>query len=436
MHRRTFLMTAASTVLVPQMVWATQRFDLTAEMVMARILPDDGPQTPMMGYNGTTPGPELRFRQGEIRDIRFLNHLDQASAVHWHGLRLDNAMDGVPGLTQDVVPPGGRFDYAVRAPDAGTFWYHSHNRSSEQVAKGLYGPLIVEEATPPDVDHDITVLIDDWRLTDSGALADGFDDRHDQAHNGRLGNFARALFSANGPVRVGDRLRLRLINVATDRIFPIEITGVAGRVVALDGMPLIRPQALSELVLAPAQRLDMIADVTSDQQVAINFPTRDGPFLLGALPVSGRNSDRAPADIPALPANPTAAPDLADPVALTLIMQGGAMSPRMMLQSDIWAFNGQSGLTDTPFHSFERGQTARISLENDTHFPHGIHLHGHHFYEVDAAGNLGALRDTTLVNPNTSQDIICVFDNPGKWLLHCHMLGHQASGMTTWVEVA
>jgi len=436
MNRRAFLATAASTVFAPQLGWATPGFDLVAQPVTASILPNDGPQTAMMGFNGGTPGPELRVRQGEVLDIRFLNQLDQGSAVHWHGLRLDNAMDGVPGLTQDVVPPGGRFDYTVRAPDAGTFWYHSHNRSSEQVAKGLFGPLIVEEATPPDVDHDITVLIDDWRLTESGALADGFDNMRDQAHAGRLGNFARALFGATGPVRSGDRLRLRLINVATDRIFPVEISGIDGMVVALDGMPLVQPRPLGDLVLAPAQRLDIIADVVSDQNVEVIFPTRDGPFPLGALPVEGINADRSPSAVPTLAANRMATPDLTQALSLTLTMQGGAMSPRMMLQSDTWAFNGQSGRTETPFHSFERGQTARINLVNDTRFAHGIHLHGHHFHEVNTGGELGALRDTTLVDPGASQEIVCVFDNPGKWLLHCHMLGHQASGMTTWVEVA
>jgi FtsP/CotA-like multicopper oxidase with cupredoxin domain len=139
-----------------------------------------------------------------------------------------------------------------------------------------------------------------------------------------------------------------------------------------------------------------------------------------------------------LPANRTATPDLSDPVRLTLTMEGGAMSQRMrqgLMSEGIWAFNGQSGMTDTPLHRFERGQTAVIRMVNDTRFPHGIHLHGHHFHELDPDGALGALRDTSLINPGQSQDIACVFDNPGKWLMHCHMLGHQAAGMKTWVEV-
>lgn len=438
MNRRDFLITTSAAALVPRIALASAPVELIAQPVSALVLPKGEPKTPMLGFNGSTPGPVLRARQGDVFDIRFLNQIDDGSAVHWHGLRIRNAMDGVPGMTQDVVEKGGDFEYRFRAPDAGTFWYHSHNRSWEQVAKGLYGPLIVEEPTPPDVDQDLVVMIDDWRMTESGALADGFENMHDQAHQGRLGNFARALVEPNASIRLGDRLRLRLINVATDRIFPVELEGIEGKVVALDGMPLVSPQELSDLVLAPAQRADIIVDVVSTNSVGIFFPTREAPYLLGEIKVEGKNSTRQPTDIPTLPRNKAARPDMGDAISLTLTMEGGAMSRRMMqgmMGGEIWALNGQSGLKDTPFHSFENGQTARIRLVNETRFAHGIHLHGHHFFEVGSDDSLGAFRDTTLVEPGETRDIVCVFDNPGKWLLHCHMLGHQAAGMKTWVEV-
>jgi FtsP/CotA-like multicopper oxidase with cupredoxin domain len=438
MNRRDFLITTCAAALAPGLTRGAPPVDLIAAPVSAQILPQGEPATPMLGFNGSTPGPVLRARQGEVFDIRFLNRIGEGSAVHWHGLRSDNAMDGVPGLTQPLVDTDAEFAYRFQAPDAGTFWYHSHNRSWEQVAKGLYGPLIVEELTPVDVDHDFVVMIDDWRLTQAGTLAEGFDDMHDQAHQGRLGNYARALVVPNAPVRRGDRVRLRLINVATDRVFPLGLDGITGKVVALDGMPLATPQNTSDLILAPAQRVDIIADVTAPDQIAFIFPTRDGPFHLGKIPVAGENSERPQSDIPVLPPNKTAQPDMDNAVSLSLTMEGGAMSRRMMqgmAGGGIWAFNGQSGLTETPFHQFERGQTARIRLANDTRFPHGIHLHGHHFFEVGADGSLGAFRDTTLVEAGASRDIICVFDNPGNWLLHCHMLGHQAAGMKTWVTV-
>ncbi len=435
MKRRDFLFTTCAAALAPRIALASAPFELVAQPVNAQILPEGDPATPMLGFNGSTPGPVLRARQGDTFDIRFLNQIGEGSAVHWHGLRIDNAMDGVPGMTQPIVEKGAEFEYSFRAPDAGTFWYHSHNRSWEQVARGLYGPLIVEELSPPDVDHDLIVMIDDWRITEDGALVDGFENRHDQAHQGRLGNYARALFEPNIPVRRGDRVRLRLINVATDRIFPIELEGIDGKIVAFDGMPLPDPQEVSNLILSPAQRLDIIADVTSADHIAFVFPTRDDPYLLGEIPVEGVNTTRQPSAIPTLPPNERKQPDLDNAVDLSLTMQGGAMSRPLSTQTDIWAFNGQSGLSDTPLHKFERGQTARIRLVNDTRFPHGIHLHGHHFFEVEADSSLGAFRDTALVNPGETREIVCVFDNPGKWLLHCHMLGHQAAGMKTWVEV-
>ena len=116
------------------------------------------------------------------------------------------------------------------------------------------------------------------------------------------------------------------------------------------------------------------------------------------------------------------------------MIQGGAMGGAHP-GDDLWSLNGVSGLPDEPWLSVRRGTSVQITLSNETSFPHGIHLHGQHFYEVAEDGSFGAFRDTSLVDPRTSRDILCVFDNPGKWLLHCHMLGHAATGMRTWVEV-
>ncbi|WP_417206708.1 multicopper oxidase family protein [Antarctobacter sp.] len=428
--RRGFLAAGLAAAALPRVAAGATPMALRAEPVVAQILdPGDG-ATPMLGFNGSTPGPELRVVEGQRLSVAFDNQLADPTAVHWHGIRIDNAMDGVPGLTQDAVPPGGGFGYDFVAPDAGTYWYHSHHQSWEQVARGLYGPLIVTETTPPDVDRDITVILDDWRLEQSGEMAGGFGNMHDFAHGGRLGNFAKAILSQT-TVNTGERIRLRLINTATARIFPVALEGIDARIVALDGRALPEPRALDQLRLAPAQRIDVIGDVTD--VVRFLFPTPEqafemGKLALGTAPVTARRSATQP-----LPAGHRPTPGA--PRALTLRMEGGAMGGRHA-GDDIWAFNGISGLRDAPFARFEQGETARITLINDTAFPHGIHLHGHHFYELDATGTQGDLRDTTLLMAGETRDILCVFDNPGKWLLHCHMLGHQASGMKTWVEVA
>ncbi|WP_298976207.1 multicopper oxidase family protein [uncultured Roseobacter sp.] len=404
---------------------------LRAEPVKAQILPEGDGTTDMLGFNGSTPGPELRVRQGETLTVRFDNQTSEGSSLHWHGIRLDNAMDGVPGMTQPLVQPGESFDYSFTTPDAGTFWYHSHNRSWEQVSKGLYGPLIVEEVNPPRVDHDITVMLDDWRIEETGALMGGFGNMHDFAHAGRMGNYAKILPSQDS-VRIGDRIRLRLINSATARVFPVRFEGLSGQVVALDGMPLATPRPIEDFEIAPAQRVDLIGDVTS--AIKFLFILRDDIYEMGSLKIEGENLTPANTPIEALPAPNVLQPKETPDQSLSLKMEGGAMGGQHA-GDDVWAFNGVSGFKDAPFASFKRGETAHFELINDTRFAHGIHLHGHHFYELNQDGSVGDLRDTSLVQRGASQKISVVFDNPGKWLLHCHMLGHQASGMKTWVEV-
>ncbi len=430
LNRRRFLAGTAALTLLPNATLSAPAI-LRAGPVTAQILPDSKNTTQLWGFNGSTPGPELRARVGETLTVRFENGIGSGSAIHWHGVRIENGMDGVPGMTQPLVEPGQGFDYSFRLPDAGTFWYHSHHRSWEQVERGLYGALIVEEATPPAVDHDITVILDDWRIDRDGTLVEDFGNRRDFSHAGRLGTFARIIPSQD-TVRRGDRVRLRVINTATARVFPLEITGLTGKVVAPDGMPLETLRDIDRTFLAPAQRIDLIGDVADT--VKFIFPTGQDPYELGDIVADGNNPK--PIETPILPLPPArVTPPSATPDhRLTLRLQGGAMGG-MHGGDDIWSFNDVSGMSDTPWQRFSRGDTVRITLINDTSFPHGIHLHGHHFHEVEEDGSLGALRDTTLLMRQQTRDVVCVFDNLGKWLLHCHMLEHQAAGMKTWVEV-
>ncbi len=432
MNRRHFLASVSATAILPLPTFASgDAFHLRAEPVIRQILPDSDAATAMLGFNGSMPGPELRVLRGERVNIDVENGLDEGTAVHWHGIRLENPMDGVPMLTQDLINPGDTKTYSFVPPDEGTYWYHSHYISHEQVARGMIGALIVEDETPPDVDHDVTVLLADWQMQPDGQLTNDFVDMHTVAHGGYMGNFAKA-FVSRDQVQLGDRVRFRLINAATNRIFVTVIDGVSGSVVALDGMALSEPRPLAELVLAPAQRADVIVDITGP--VGFDMLTRQGPYRLADLAVEGNNTQRQAGPIVALA--PPVVPAPGEPTQhLTLTMMGGAMGGRHN-GDNIWAFNNVSDLQADPFGSFQRGETVRITFVNDTSFPHGIHLHGHHFYEVNSDGTLADLRDTTLVDARDSRDIICVFDNPGRWLLHCHMLSHAVGGMRTWVNVA
>lgn len=386
--------------------------------------------TAMLGFYGTMPGPELRVRRGQRVVVEVENGLNEGTAVHWHGIRLENMMDGVPVLTQELIQPGARMTYSFVPPDSGTYWYHSHYVSHEQVARGMMGPLIVEDDVPPDIDHDVTVLLSDWRMQEDGSLVEDYSDMQSVAHGGCMGNFARGFLSAS-TIGIGDRVRLRLINAATNRIFPVQVSGASGSIVAYDGMALTVPRPLMRITLAPAQRADLIVDIGA--AVGFDMVTRDGLYRLADLAAEGANTDRVLGEVAAL-----SPPDLPLPAApsqhLTLKMMGGAMGGRHN-GDNIWAFNDVSDLHEEPFGTFQRGETVRITIVNDTSFSHGIHLHGHHFYEVGEDYTLGDLRDTTLLDAGASRDTICVFDNPGRWLLHCHMLSHAVGGMRTWVNV-
>jgi FtsP/CotA-like multicopper oxidase with cupredoxin domain len=162
---------------------------LAAKPGSTRLLGKNGPSTEIWGYDGQVPGPVLRARRGgEIR-VRLLNQLTQPTSIHWHGIRIKNSMDGAAGLTQKPVEPGDTFEYRFSLPDAGTYWYHPHMLASEQMDRGLYGLLIVDESSPIEIDQDIALLLDDWRLEKDGRIHESFGNFHDAAHQGRYGNY-------------------------------------------------------------------------------------------------------------------------------------------------------------------------------------------------------------------------------------------------------
>ncbi len=217
---------AAAAVLEPAHdVLADQLVSLVAKPAGAYLLP--AKTTAIWSYNGLSPGQLLRARQGERFRVDFRNALPAPTTVHWHGIRLPNAMDGVPHLTQPPVEPLGGFVYDFIPPDAGTYWYHPHFSSAEQVDRGLYGALIVEERSPPLVDRDIVWVLDDWRLDSEGRLLNDYHDPAQVFATGRIGTTVTVNSERVPPlgVRVGERIRLRLINTSNARIFALEFKG-------------------------------------------------------------------------------------------------------------------------------------------------------------------------------------------------------------------
>ncbi|HEX6979142.1 MAG TPA: multicopper oxidase family protein [Alphaproteobacteria bacterium] len=435
---------------------------LTAAPARVALVGSDRPETAVWAYDGEVPGPVLRFRQGERVRIVVENRLPGETTVHWHGLRVPNAMDGVPHLTQPPIPPGGQFVYEFDLPDAGTFWYHPHVRSHEQVERGLAGAFIVEERTPPDVDRDIVWVIDDWRLTPEAEIAPDFDAFFDASHAGRLGNTV----TVNGrlptalAVRRNERLRLRLVNVSNARILGLVFEGHVPTVIALDGQP-VAPHAPAggRIVLGPAMRADIVLDMTAEP--GRSYAVLDTFYPNGAYRLTDITYEKSAPVRPrpltaavALPANPIPAPELDRAERHTIEFGGGMMDPKLMRamqagslsQADvaavrermragrIWTINGQSvlGHAHEPLLTLRRGRSYVLALRNETAWHHPMHLHGTAFHVVSRNGRpllRRVLQDTILMAPGETAEIAFVADEPGDWMFHCHILEHQAAGM-------
>jgi FtsP/CotA-like multicopper oxidase with cupredoxin domain len=451
-RRRTFLTSTAAALALPRVAGAGAQV-LRAGPSTHQIAPEAYPATDVWAFGDSIPGPTLTVPQGGRLTRRFENALPQPSSVHWHGIRLPNRMDGVPGLTQDPVRPGDGFHYDFVCPDAGTYWYHSHLKAVEQVERGLAGPLIVTETEAPDVDADHVIMLDDWRLDDEAQIMGGFDNGHDLSHAGRMGN----VVTANGQMELrldavpGQRLRLRLINAANARVFTLGLHNMRGWIMATDGMPLATPRPVgSAMTLAPAQRLDLFVDIegSSGDEAVLTDIFQGEAYAQVVFRLAGAAVEARAAPTP-LPANPDSAPASAEPRDIELRMEGGAMrwlasarhegqaTDGRTLASEglFWALNGDAGRPQSPFFQAGQGDVLRIAFVNETVFDHAMHLHGHHFHELGENGAPGDFRDTTLVPAQSTRRILMTARNPGDWLLHCHMLGHHSAGMGTWFRV-
>jgi FtsP/CotA-like multicopper oxidase with cupredoxin domain len=436
---------------------------LSARPGLAHLRGAEQPPTAVWGFDGTVPGPTLRIRRGDELQVRLTNNLPEPTLVHWHGLRVPNAMDGVPHLTQAPVAPGASFDYRFRAPDAGTFWYHSHLYSSEQIERGLYGVLIVDEPEPPAVDHDLVLVLDDWRLTADGEIDEAsFRSAHDAAHAGRLGRQLTVNSSPNLDiaVRSNDRLRLRLVNAANARVFTVRLPGHGVRVMAVDGQPAEPFMAGGgRIALGPGNRVDLFVDATlapgSTAPILVDGAGADAPLarLVYAADGPARPAPR-PLAAP-LPPNPLPARmDFRNALKLDVPLEGGAISTLMMdsmrggkevsghgvnPRARFWTVAGQasSGHDGPPLFSVRRGRTVMLGFPNRTAFPHAMHVHGHHFRLLDRLddGWKPFWLDTIVVAAQDTARIAFVADNLGKWMIHCHMLEHQETGMAAWFEV-
>jgi FtsP/CotA-like multicopper oxidase with cupredoxin domain len=435
-----------------------REFRLVAKPGEAPLVGEEGPRTRVWAYDDTVPGPVLRLRQGEPVRIVVENRLDEDTTVHWHGIRLPNAMDGVPGLTQPPIKPGESFVYEFTPPDAGTFWYHPHADSLQQLGRGLAGALIVEEREPAAVDRDVLWMLTDWRLDSDAQIAPGFGNAMEAAMSGRIGNTVtlNGTVPADQPVRAGERIRLRLVNASLARIMALRIEDHRPLVVAIDGQPCDPHEpADGRLLLGPAMRIDILLDMQGEpgRRYRVIDDFYEGlAYVLTTLAYGEEALQRAQplGPPPTLPRNPLPEPDLAAAERHELVLQGGMMGGGMMGgmsgmgSKAVWAINGTSMTGDghagmEPLLTLQRGRSCLLTLRNETAWWHPMHLHGHSFRLLTRNGLTVPHRqwgDTVLIPPKETVDVAFVADNPGDWMLQCQVTDHQMAGLMTVLRIA
>jgi len=466
--------------------------DLTAGLVRRTIR---GQQFVMYAFNGMVPGPLIRVAQSAAITVRFHNRIDLPSTIHWHGLRHDNQNDGVPGLTQAEVAPGGSFTYQVRFPDAGVYWYHPHVREDIEQAMGLFGNMIVDSPEPDyysPVNREQSLVFNDL-LINGDTLVPFGKEGPDFTLMGRVGN----VLTVNGEpdygltARKGEVVRFYLTNVSSSRTYNLSFGGAPMKVVASDMSRFEREERVPSVVMAPAERyvvevrfdkpgkyalvnavqqinhfagefepeVDTLGIVTVGQVPAV--PDHAARFAtLRAYPAVSRDVDRFRQHFDKEPDQkltltlrtnslPLATVQFMNidtayfaPVEWTDAMPdmnwlSTSKQVRWILREDATSKENM----DIDWR-VKQGSVVKLRIVNDPKsfhpMQHPIHLHGQRMLVVSRDGvktrNL-VWKDTVIIPVGSTVDLLIDATNPGAWMLHCHIAEHLESDMMAVMHV-
>jgi FtsP/CotA-like multicopper oxidase with cupredoxin domain len=407
-------------------------------------------------YGDSVPGRVLRATVGDVLKVNVRNGLPQDTSVHWHGLALRNDMDGVPGVTQQPIRPGGSMTYEFAVPHPGTYFFHPH--VGTQLDRGLYAPLVVDDPREPGrYDAEFTVVLDDW-LDGTGRTPDGvlsalrkgggmggmdmggMDMPSSDALGGDAGDVTYPLHLVNGraataPVTLaakpGQRVRLRIINAGSDTAYRVALGGHRLTVTHTDGFP-VRPVTVDTLLMGMGERYDV--EVTLKDGVFPLVASAEGKKSRG-LALIRTGAGRPPtASVPVteLSGRLLRLEDLEATDAVRLAPTRPDRTHDMLLGGDMasyrWTINGKTFDRSAPL-PVRAGELVRLRFVNGTAMFHPMHVHGHTFQIRGRDGRDGPRKDTVIVRPKETVVADLVADNPGQWVTHCHNIYHAEAGM-------
>ena len=403
-----------------------------------------GTATRVWTYNGTVPGPLIEANVGDELMVHFKNSLPEETTIHWHGVRVPATMDGTLAM-QAPIAPGATFEYRFRLKDPGLFWFHPHIRSDVQVEKGLHGVIRVRGDEAPalgaGLDEDRVIVLDDVSVSPDGTLPTYLDDASKML--GRQGNVILLNGSSLPTLRwqTGALERWRFVNVANGRFFNLTLPGYTWRVIGTDGGLLPQPYDTDHLLISPGERYDVMVIVSG--ALGSEVTLMDDPYDRGhetgkeaplpvarfavadAPPLTGRRLPSRFGDIERLPA----ASEESD-IELDEGIRDGEL---------VFTMNGAT-YPDVPLVAIPAGSVHRFNVRNASEMDHPFHIHGT-FFQVTATNGVStatdalANKDTIIVPRLATLELVARFDEPGRWMYHCHIFEHAEGGMMGEIDV-
>lgn len=420
--------------------------EVTITAAVTRLELVKGVETEVFAYNGQIPGPTLEAREGDRVIVHFRNELPEETTIHWHGIHLPFHADGSPF---DPVQPGEQLDYefTLQAGTAGTYWYHPHGdqSTSPQVAKGLFGALVVRADDDPlhHIPEKLLILYDN-RLRPDGSIdlpdPDSPEGRVD-FENGREGDllFVNGQLMPTISMRPGETQRWRVINASGARVYRLSIPGRTFLHVGSDGGLFERPVEAAEILLANTERVELLVrgaetpgDLHTLEDLPYNryvFQTRPADWERPRSLLTIRSTDGPPAHPVPIP----------DSLRFVPALDTTAVTARRVLSLSQGMINGKTMDLERVDVTAPLEATEVWTIENLVGMDHPFHLHGFRFQVLSRDGvpePFPSWKDSVNVPKHQTVRFVVKFDDyPGKWMFHCHILTHEDAGMMGVLEV-